>query len=64
MIARELPKILSESIEKPYPQGQRLYLAILDIDLKIIKIGLKANQNFSFYPLLDQNLTLPWDHYL
>jgi hypothetical protein len=53
-----LPKILSEGIEKPDPQWPKSYMAILDIDLKIIVIGLKTNQNFSFCSLQNPDFML------
>ena len=58
MIARALRKNSSETIELPHLQSQKSYVALLDIGLRIIKIGLKPNQNFSFCPLQSPNFML------
>lgn len=62
MIARELRKNSSETQELPHLQSQKFYVALLDIDLKIIDIGLKTNQNFSFSSLQSPNFMLDY-HY-
>ena len=57
-----LPKNPSESIILPHLQSQKSYVALLDIDLKIIKIGLKPNQDFSLFPLQGANFMLHLSH--
>jgi hypothetical protein len=59
---RQLRKNSSESIELPHLQSQKSYVALLDIDLRIIKIELKLNQNFSLFSLHNQNFMLHSNH--
>ena len=62
MIARELRKNSSETQELPHLQSPKSYVALLDTDLRIIKIGLKPNQNFSFSSLHNPNFMLYLNH--